>query len=300
MEMQHVQRQRIEPGNQILKPRHPYEKDGTSMKTITRLTSMIFAAGLSLSALNVHAQVPLGTAQNFAVLGGSTVTNTGATVVSGDVGVSPGSAVTGFPPGFVFLGSIHAADSVAAQAQSDLTTAYNTAAGTPCTTDLTGQDLGGMVLTPGVYCFATSAQLTGTLTLNMMGDPNAVFLFKTGSSLTTASGATVAIINGGGASCPVNLNWQVGSSATIGTGGNILGNIIALTSVTLTTGANLGGRALARNGAVTLDTNRVGACSGGVIGGAGANAPTLDPIALGVLAVILSVSALFVMKRMSA
>jgi hypothetical protein len=271
------------------------------MKSKTSLASLLFVAAVLLPALTVHAQVPLGTAQNFAVLGGSTVTNTGPTLVSGNLGVSAGSAVTGFPPGFVVGGSIHAADAVAAQAQSDLTVAYNNAAGTACTANLTGQDLGAMVLTPGVYCFDTSAQLTGMLTLNMMGDPNAVFLFKTGSTLTTASGASVVIINSGGASCPVNLNWQVGSSATIGTGGNILGNILALTSITLNTGANLGGRALARNGAVTLDTNRVGACAaGGIVLSGGPSAPTLDPIALGILAVVLSVSALFVMKRMSA
>src|SRR6185503_620505 len=148
------------------------------------------------------AQASLGTAQSFAVLGGSTVTNTGPTVITGNLGVSPGSSVTGFPPGIVAGGSIHAADAAAAQAQSDLTTAYNTAAGTPCGTDLTGQDLGGLTLTPGVYCFTSSAALTGTLTLNFQGNPNAAFLFKVGSTLTTASSSSVIMTNNGGSTCP--------------------------------------------------------------------------------------------------
>jgi hypothetical protein len=221
---------------------------------IVGLTALLISHSASAQVIN------LGTAQNFGALAGSTVTNVGPTSVSGDVGVSPGSAITGFPPGVTPTGSLHAGDSVAGQAQSDLTLAYNAAAATACTTDLTGQDLGGLTLTPGVYCFSTSAQLTGTLTLNMQGDPNAAFLFKTGSSLTTASGSSVVVTNAGGATCPVNLNWQIGSSATIGTGSSFRGNILALTSITLTTGANLVGRALARNGAVTLDTNTIGAC----------------------------------------
>jgi hypothetical protein len=208
---------------------------------------------------SVFAQIPLGTAQNFAVLGGTTVTNTGPTVVTGDLGVSPGSAVTGFPPGIV-IGNIHAADATAGQAQTDLIAAYNTAAGTGCSADLTGQDLGGLTLTPGVYCFSTSAALTGTLTLDMQGDPNAFFLFKTGSSLITASGSSVVLINSAGATCAPNLFWQVGSSATLGTNSSFSGNILALTSITLTTGASLTGRTLARNGAVTLDSNTIGAC----------------------------------------
>lgn len=198
---------------------------------------------------------------SFAVLGGSTVTNTNTpTIVTGNLGVSPGSAVTGFPPGTVTGGTIHAADSVAAQAQSELTTAYNSLAGSPCNTDLTGQDLGGKTLTPGVYCFSTSAQLTGTLTLNAQGNPNAVFIFKIGSTLTTASASSVLLINSA-SSCGVF--WQVGSSATLGTGTALAGSIVALTSITLNTGANVTGRALARNGAVTLDNNHVTVCSGG-------------------------------------
>lgn len=228
-------------------------------RTSTGLLAVLGIALLFLSAA-AFAQVPLNTAANFAVLGGSTVTNTGPSVVTGNLGVSPGSSVTGFPPGIV-IGTIHNANATAAQAQTDLTAAYNTAAGIACTTDLTGQNLGGLTLTPGVYCFNTSAALTGILTLDLQGNPNAFFLFKIGSTLTTASASTVVLINSGGTACPPNIFWQVGSSATFGTGSAFSGNVLALTSITLTTGASLNGRALARNGAVTLDSNTVTACA---------------------------------------
>ena len=197
---------------------------------------------------------PLGTEQDFAVLAGSTVTNTGSSVITGNLGVNPGSAVTGFPPGLVAGGTIHAADAQSLQAQNDTTTMYNNLAGQACDFDLTGQDLGGMTLVSGVYCFSSSAQLTGTLTLNAGGNPNAVWVFKTGSTLTTASGSSVLLTNG---AQPCNVFWQVGSSATLGTATSFVGNILALTSITLNTGANVSGRVLARNGAVTLDTNNV-------------------------------------------
>jgi type VI secretion system secreted protein VgrG len=204
----------------------------------------------------------LGTAGNFAVLAGTTVTNTGPSVINGgDVGVSPGTAITGFPPGTITSPyTMHAGDAVAAQAQNDLTTAYNTAAGLAPTQNLTGTDLGGLTLTPGVYFFSSSAQLTGTLTLNDQGDPNAQFVFQMGSTLTTASNSKVVTINGG--SMPgCSVFWQVGSSATIGTGSAFEGHILALTSITLTTGATiLDGSALARNGAVTLDSNGITNC----------------------------------------
>jgi len=229
---------------------------------ISKFSSVLASLGavlLLFASSPAAAQVSLGTAQNFGVLGGSTVTNTGATTVNGNVGVSPGSAVTGFPPGVVVGGAIHSNDAVAMQAQNDLTTAYNNIASTPCTVDLTGQNLGGLTLTPGVYCFSSSAQLTGALTLDALGNPNALFLFKIGSTLTTASGSSVTIANNGGNSCN-KAYWQVGSSATLGTGTSFTGDILALTSITLTTGANTNGRALARNGAVTLDTNNVNTC----------------------------------------
>src|SRR5688572_18003738 len=215
----------------------------------------ILALGSALSSTPAAAQTAptLGTAEPFAVLGGSTVTNTGPSVINGSVGLSPGSAITGFPPGIV-VGTIHAADAVALQAQNDTVTAFNALASQSCTTDLTGQDLGGLTLTPGVYCFSAGAALTGTLTLNAQGNPAAVFIFRTGSTLVTASGSSVSIINGGLA---CNVFWQVGSSATLGTSTSMAGTIIAMTSITLTTATTLAGRALARNGAVTLDSNTV-------------------------------------------
>ncbi len=224
----------------------------------TRL-AFIFCSAFSamVSYHTVFAQVApsLGTAESFAVLGGSTVTNTGTTIVTGNLGVSPGTAITGFPPGTVVGGTIHAGDAVAAQAQSDTTAAYNDLASQACTTTYgVPTDIGGLTLVPGVYCFLSSAQLTGDLTLNAQGNPNAVWVFKIGSTLTTASNSSVLLINGA-QSC--NVFWQVGSSATIGTGTTFIGNILALASITLTTDATVSGRALAQNGAVTMDSNTV-------------------------------------------
>lgn len=219
------------------------------------LMALTLLAGSMLAGAPVragHAAVNLGTADSFAVLAGTTVTNTGPSIVNGDLGVSPGSAVTGFPPGIV-NGSTHAADAVAAQAQSDLTIAYNDAAGRPLTQDLTGTDLGGLTLTDGTYFFSSSAGLTGTVTFDAQGDPNSVFIVQIGSTLTTAPASSVNLTNGADA---CNIYWQVGSSATLDTGTAFQGNILALTSITLNTGATIvNGRALARNGAVTLDDN---------------------------------------------
>jgi type VI secretion system secreted protein VgrG len=218
---------------------------------------LVLAVAAGVPALGGAIFVNLGTTgDTFAVLGGSTVTNTNTpTIVTGNLGVSPGSAVTGFPPGIVTGGTIHANDATAMQAQNDLTSAYGIAAGETCGTDLSGQDLGGKTLTSGVYCFTSSAQLTGTLTLNAQGDPNAVFVFEIGSTLTTGSASAVVFTNGGQGD---SVFWQVGSSATLGTGTSFAGNILALTSITLNTGASIGcGRALARNGAVTMDDNHV-------------------------------------------
>jgi hypothetical protein len=197
-------------------------------------------------------QPPLGTATSFAVLAGSAITNTGPSMITGNLGLAPGSSVSGFPPGRV-EGATHVDDAVAVQAKSDLVTASTSAAGQPCTSTLTG-DLGGRTLTPGVYCFTSSAQLTGTLTLDGRGDPNAVFIFKVGSMLTTATSSKVVLINGG----PCGVYWQVGSSATLGTDATFVGTLLVNTSITLNTRASiLPGRALAQTGAVTLDTNRI-------------------------------------------
>ncbi|MGZ8940060.1 MAG: VPDSG-CTERM sorting domain-containing protein [Limisphaerales bacterium] len=244
------------------------------------------AAGIALGAAALSPQnteaITMGTAGNFAVLGGTTVINTGpSTIDGGDVGVSPGSAIVGFPPGSVSAPyTIHAGNAVALQAQTDLVNAYNEAAGlTPSSSgNLTGQDLGGLTLTPGVYNFSSSAQLTGTLTLDFLGNPDAEFVFQIGSTLTTASGSSIAFINTGtgiGEAAGCDLFWQVGSSATLGTGSAFAGHILALTSISLTTGASLTGSALARNGAVTLDNNVItspicydlGGSTGGSTGG---------------------------------
>jgi len=199
----------------------------------------------------------LGSAESFGVLGGSMVTNTGSTTILGNLGVSPTPAVTGFPPGLV-SGTIYGGGAVAAQAQSDLTKAYNGLAAMPYTTDLSGHILGSAgydTLTSGVYKFTSSAQLTGTLTLNAQGNNNAYWVFQIGSTLDTASGSVVQVINGGMGN---GVFWQVGSSATIGTGTAFEGNILADQSITLGTGATiLNGRALARIAAVTLDTNDI-------------------------------------------
>jgi hypothetical protein len=199
------------------------------------------------------APVGLGTAAAFAVLGGSTVTNTGPTVLNGDLGLSPGTAITGFPPGTV-NGTEHRTDAVAAQAQSDLTIAYDDAAGRAGGTTISA-DLGGQTLVAGVYTGADSLQLTGMLTLDGQGNENAVFIFRAPSStLTTASASSVRLI-GGAQAC--NIVWQIGSSATLGTNSSFTGNILALQSITATTGAHLDGSTLARNGAVTLDSNTI-------------------------------------------
>ncbi len=221
---------------------------------LTRLLVVLLTLGTGQLAL-AQGPTQLGTAQSFAVLGGSTVTNTGPTIITGDLGVAPGTAITGFPPGTVVGGAIHDDDALALQAQNANTTAYNTLASKACNTVFgVPTDIGGLTLVPGVYCFSSSAQLTGALTLDAGGDSNAAWVFKVASTLITASNASVLLINGA-SSC--NVAWQVGSSATIGTGTNFVGDILALTSITLTTNATLSGRALAQNGAVTMDSNTV-------------------------------------------
>lgn len=224
----------------------------------TSRVSTVSGAGLLLALLSTallassaHAQsVGLGTADRFAVLGGSTVTNTGPTLITGDLGVTPGTAVTGAP---LVLGGVHRDDAIARQARIDATTAYGEAAGRPSSATVTG-DLGGRTLTRGVYTSASSLGLTGDLTLDAQGDPRAVFIFQAGSTLRAAAGSRV-VLTGGAQAC--NIYWQVGSSATIEAASAFKGTILALTSVTLTTGATIDGRALARTGAVTLDTNTI-------------------------------------------
>ncbi|PWR04869.1 hypothetical protein DKT68_29915 [Micromonospora acroterricola] len=227
------------------------------MPALTAITAACAAtAVLMLSGTGASAQpapVNLGTAANFSVLAGSTVTNTGDSFLAQSLGVHPGNTATGFPPGTV-AGEIHLADGVALQAKNDLTTAYNNAAGRTPFTSLPAE-LGGSTLTPGVYRLG-AAQLTGTLTLNSQNDPAAVFIFQIESTLITASNSSVVFING---ASPCNVYWQVGSSATIGTGTRFMGNILAQTSITMNTGATLQGRALAQTGAVTLDNNTINA-----------------------------------------
>ncbi len=216
----------------------------------------------SASAAPLATAPDLGTAASFAVLGGSTVTNAGPSSVIGNLGVSPGTEVTGFGPvdgGPGTLTGTISTGAAVAPAQSAVTTAYNALGAQACTGDLTGQNLGGLTLTPGVYCFDSSAQLTGILTLNAASDPLPVWVFKIGSTLTTASNSSVVFLTGG-SSC--NVFWQVVSSATLGTGTAFKGNILALESISVTTGASMSGSALARNGAVTMDTNTISICSG--------------------------------------
>lgn len=225
---------------------------------ILRFVALTFAAVgigvLTLTATGGRAgaatpPVGLGTATSYAVLAGSTITNTGPTTVQGDIGLSPGSAITGFPPGTA-SGATHAADAEALQAKSDLVTAYDDAAGrTPATSVAT--ELGGTTLLPGTYVGATLG-LTGALTLDAGGDPHAVFLIKSESTLITATDSSVLLINGAD---PCNVYWQVSSSATLGTRTSFMGTVMALTSITANNGATVVGSLLARNGAVTLDNN---------------------------------------------
>ncbi|MFC8201511.1 ice-binding family protein [Streptomyces sp. NPDC057298] len=253
---------------------------------IAAVTAVVLAAVvLAVTPTRANAvatPVPLGTAASFGVLAGATVTNTGPTVVNGlNVGVSPGTAITGFAasdggPGIVTPpGALHSADAVAGQAKSDLTTAYNQAAGQALTDAVYNDaphEFGGQTLTPGLYRANSSAQITGTLTLDAQGNSSAVWVFQIGSELTTASASSVSFING---ASPCNVYWQIGSSATLGTDSTFVGTILADTSITANTRATINGRLLADaggrgDGAVTLDSNRIfqGPCgTGGTTGG---------------------------------
>lgn len=215
------------------------------------LTASVAVLAVAQTALAAPSPVGLGTAGGFAVLAGETITNTGPTTITGDVGLHPGSAVTGFAS-VTLHGSQHVADGVALQAKNALVTAYNDAAGrTPATTIAT--ELGGQSLKSGVYnSTAGTFGVTGTLTLDAEGNSHAVFIFQAASTLISAPGSSVSLINGATA---CNVFWQVGSSATLDTTTRFKGTIMALTSIALKTGATLEGRALARNGEVTMDSN---------------------------------------------
>lgn len=223
---------------------------GSLLTSILVVGGAVFALGAPQPAFAIGTTVGLGNAGSYSVLGGEAVTNTGSSVLRSNVGVSPGSAVTGFPPGGTD-GTIHAADAHSLQAKVDLTTAYNNAAGQASDAAIPGE-LGGLTLTPGVYTASSSTQITGPLTLDGQGDPDAVFIFQIGSALTTASNSSIALLNDA-QSCRVF--WQVGSSAMLGTNSSFVGTIMALASVTANTGATVEGRALAREGSVTLDSN---------------------------------------------
>jgi Ice-binding-like len=197
--------------------------------------------------------VPLKTAGRFAVLAGSGITNTGLTAITGDIGSFPTTSITGTST-LVLNGTNHKGDAVTQQAKKDLVGAYINAANEGPVIPIAGGILGGRKLVSGVYNSASSMDLTGTLTLNGQGREDSVFIFQVGSALTTASGSQVRLVNGA-QGC--NVFWQIGSSATLGTGSTFQGSLMALTSITATTGALVHGRLLARNGAVTLDTNRI-------------------------------------------
>jgi hypothetical protein len=225
----------------------------------------------------------LGSANSFAVLGATTVTNTGSSVLSGNLGVSPGTSITGFPPGIVNNGTIDVNNGVAIQGEADALSGFNSLNGLAVTQTLTGQDLGGLTLTPGVYFFSSSAQLTGPLTLNFQGLNDVSFVFQTGTTLTTASGSSVNSINRG---TNDSIYWAIGSSATLGTTTAFEGYLISDQSITMTTGATIQcGSAIALNGAVTLDSNVVGnGCSTGEGSGSGTPSAVPEPGTFAMLA----------------
>jgi type VI secretion system secreted protein VgrG len=282
------------------------------------LILVAFAMLLYGSSTGLAGPSVLGSAQSFAVLGGSTVTNTGPTTITGNLGVSPGSAVTGFPPGIVNGGTTYGPGAESSQAQSDVTKAYNALAGLAPHGNknsgiLTGTDLGGLTLQSGVYFFADSAQLTGKLTLDAQGNDNAYWVFQIGSTLTTASSSSVEMFNlGSNDGIGDGVFWQVGSSATLGTGTTFEGNILALTSITLNTGATIpNGRALAQNGAVTLGDNVIsiicpnggpGYSGGlefenGVLVPIGITGPTVVPVPGAFLLVAIGMASLSVFRK---
>ncbi|HVB05237.1 MAG TPA: ice-binding family protein [Acidimicrobiales bacterium] len=224
------------------------------MLALALVTGLVAPLSLLLSgpAGAAAVSVPLGTAESFGVLAGAGMTNTGPTTINGDVGTYPTTTETG-TGSLTVNGTNHAGDAVTQQAKTDLVTAYGNAARQGPTSPVTA-DLGGQALTAGVYNSASSLGLTGTLTLNGQGNAGAVFVFQAGSTLTTASASQVVLINGA-QSC--NVFWQIGSSATLGTSSKFVGTVLALQSITVTTSVTVDGRVLARNGAVTLDSDTI-------------------------------------------
>ncbi len=276
---------------------------------VTLAIGLLAAAPIAFAA--GPAPVGLGTAAPFAVLAGTpAVTNSGPTTITGDVGIHPAVAVTGFPPGTV-NGTIHMADAVALQAKKDLVTAYNDAAGRPVTD--THGSLGGLTLVAGVYnAGGVALDLTGTLRLDGQNDPNSVWVFQATSSLITASSSSVKLING---ASPCNVFWQVTSSATLGSGSTFVGTIMALTSITMASGVTVNGRALARNGKVTLKNDTItNRCSTGTGASPGASqlpdaamsggdepvAPWSPFVVIGTVAVVLTLMLIVVHLRRSA
>jgi type VI secretion system secreted protein VgrG len=222
-----------------------------SVRRILRSSALVMILTGAASAMALPL---LGSSQNFAVLGGSSLTNTGATTVWGDIGIDPGTSITG-SGSMTVTGTIHQTDGPAKQAQLDASAAWGLLAARAPTQDLTGLDLGGLTLTPGVYVFGSAAQLTGALTLDAGADPNAEFVFQIGSALTTSSGSVVTVQNGG---TNVGVFWQIGSSATLGSGSRFAGNLLADQSITLNSSASiLCGRVFALHAALTMDNNRL-------------------------------------------
>ena len=240
------------------------------------VASLVMLASLALCGPGAHAAAPidLGAADSFAVLGATTVTSAGVSTISGDLGVSPGTSVTGFGPGTVTGGSVHADDSLAAQAHGDLATAYGVAVLRTSDQPAVGA-LDGQTLDPGVHASGSTLTLAGTLTLDAGGDPNAVFILQAGSTLETAAGSDVSL-TGGAQAC--NVFWQVGSSATLGATSRLRGTILAHTSISVGADATIHGRALARDGAVTLDSDTVSVspCAAGSLSN---TAPAIIPFA---------------------
>ncbi|MCX5266400.1 ice-binding family protein [Streptomyces sp. NBC_00199] len=238
---------------------------GVLASALAATIAVVLVALTPIQALAIATPVPLATAASFSVLAGQGVTNTGPTLISHDVGTHPNPSITGLLPTQV-LGAVHAADAVALQAKSDLVTAYDNAAGQATNFALSSAIGNGQTLLPGVHTAVSGVGLNGDLILDAAGNPNAVWVFQIPEALTTATSSRVLLTNGASA---CNVFWQVGSSATLGTTSTFVGTIMALTSITVTTGTNIEGRALARNGSVTLDNNRIflGGCATSTTGG---------------------------------